>query len=111
VPETLKADDFVQLAPQADEFIRQHDAIRLLVDASKFGGWEDMKAFEKHMGFVKSHQKKLERVAVIAGHAWQHWVVGIFKIFVHPQVAVFDHNEIANATHWLSENTIPERNI
>jgi hypothetical protein len=103
VPETLKADDFSQLAPKADAFIRKFGKIRLLVDASNFNGWENTAAFEKHMGFVKAHQKSVERGAIIAGHEWQHWVAGIFKIFVHPEIRVFDKNEADKALQWISE--------
>ena len=101
--ETLKADDFAQLAPKAEALIRQHGKIRLLVDATKFNGWENMAAFEKHMGFVKSHHKSVERAAIIAGHAWQHWVAGVFRMFIHLEVRVFDKNEAAKAQRWISE--------
>lgn len=103
IPEKLAADDFAQLAPQVDAFIREHGSIRLLVDATRFDGWENMQAFEKHMNFVKTHQKKVERIAIIAGHTWQHWLIGLFRIFVHPQVAVFNADETGNAQRWLTE--------
>jgi hypothetical protein len=48
-------------APQIDSFPKQRGSIRLLVDASHFGGWEDMAAFEKHVGFVKTHHQNVER--------------------------------------------------
>jgi len=38
VPEKLNADDFQRLAPAIDTLIQQQGAIRLLVDASHFGG-------------------------------------------------------------------------
>jgi hypothetical protein len=101
VPETLHANDFKQLYPQIEGFIHQFKKIRLLVDAENFSGWEDMKAFEKHMGFVKQHHHSVERIALIAGHAWQHWLVGIFRIFVHPEVRVFDKNEKNQAMEWV----------
>ncbi len=104
VPETLKADDFLQLAPKADALIRTYGKIRLLIDATEFNGWENTAAFEKHMGFVKAHQKSVERGALIAGHAWQHWVAGIIKIFVHPEIRVFDKNEADAALRWISED-------
>ena len=62
-----------------------------------------LKAFEKDMAFVKSHHNKIERVAVIAGHTWQHWVVGTLKLFVHPEIQVFDKDEAAKALKWISE--------
>jgi len=68
-PEKLKADDFRQIAPQVDSLISQHGKIRLLIDASGFNGWENTAAFANHIGFIKNHQQKVERIAVIAARA------------------------------------------
>jgi len=38
-PEKFRSDDFQKLALQVDPLIRQHNNIRLLIDASKFHGW------------------------------------------------------------------------
>ena len=101
VPEKLKADDFRQIQPQIDAIISQQGIIRLLIDASGFNGWENIEAFEKHAGFVKTHQHKVERIAVIAGHEWQHWLIGAFRVFVHPQVKAFDKGHESEALQWL----------
>jgi len=101
-PEKLKADDFRQIAPQVDSLISQHGQIRLLIDATAFNGWENISAFEKHAGFVKSHQRKIERIAVIAGHDWQHWVIGAVRMFVHPQVKAYDKSHENEALRWIS---------
>jgi type II secretory pathway component PulK len=101
VPEKLKADDFLQIAPQIDSLIAQQGKIRLLVDASGFNGWENIEAFEKHAGFIKTHQQKVERIAVIAGHEWQHWVIGAVRVFVHPQVKAYDKGHESEALQWL----------
>lgn len=103
VPETLRADDFTELASEADALIKKHGKIRLLIDASQFDGWENLPAFEKHLAFVKSHQKKVERIAVIAKHNWQHWMMGILKAFVHPEIRVFDKGDATKALQWVSE--------
>lgn len=63
----LKAGDFRQLAPQVESIIHQHGKIRLLIDGSLLEGWENIAAFETRAAFVKDHQKKVERIAVIAG--------------------------------------------
>lgn len=75
VPIKLKVDDFSQIAPQVDSIIREHGKLRLLIDASQFEGWENIAAFENHAGFVKSHQSKVERIAAIVTHDWQHWLI------------------------------------
>ena len=75
-PEQLKADDFPQIAPQVDSIISRYGKIRLLIDATAFEGWENMAAFETHAGFVKDHQEKVDRIAIIIAHDWQRWLVG-----------------------------------
>ncbi len=101
VPDKLKADDFRQIAPQIDSLINQHGKIRLLIDASGFNGWENIAAFEKHAGFVKDHQQKIERIAVIAAHEWQHWLIGAVRIFVHPEVRAYDKSHASEALRWI----------
>jgi hypothetical protein len=101
VPDKLKADDFRQIAPQIDSLISQHGKIRLLIDASGFNGWENIAAFEKHAGFVKDHQRKIERFAVIAAHEWQHWLIGAVRIFVHPEVRAYDDSHASEALRWI----------
>jgi hypothetical protein len=46
-----------------------------------FRGWEKIVAFERHIGFVKTHHEKVERIAVIVSPDWQHWVVGTVRMF------------------------------
>ena len=101
VPDKLKADDFRQIAPQIDSLISQHGKIRLLIDASGFNGWENMAAIEKHAGFVKDHQQKIERIAVITAHEWQHWLIGAIRIFVHPEVRAYAQSHASEALQWI----------
>jgi hypothetical protein len=102
VPEKLKADDLRQIAPQVDSLIKQRGKIRLLIDASRFGGWENIAAFETHIGFVKNHHQKVDRIAVITAHDWQRWVVGTIKVFVHPEVRAFDEKSENDALQWIA---------
>ena len=97
----LKADDFVQIAPQIDSFISQHGQIRLLIDASEFGGWENIIAFRDHIGFVKSRQQRVERIAVIVGYKWQHWLVDAVRMFVHPTVRAYEKSREVEALQWI----------
>ena len=100
-PKKLKADDFLQIAPQIESLVSQQGQIRLLIDASEFTGWENVTAFENHAGFVKSHQQKVERIAVIVAHEWQHWLVGAVRVFVHPQVRAYEKNCEGEALQWI----------
>lgn len=101
VPEKLKADDFQEVAPQVDSLIKQQGKIRLLIDARNFGGWQNINAFERHVGFVKNHQQKVERIAVIVGQDWQHWIVATIRTFVHPEVRAYDPPDQDKALKWI----------
>jgi hypothetical protein len=102
-PETLRADDFLALAPQVDEIIKDHGDLRLLIDASHLHGWDSLVAIEKHAGFVKAHQDKVSRIAVLARGDWQQWLVGAVKVFLHPQVKAFDPGHEGEAARWLGK--------
>jgi hypothetical protein len=101
VPGRLTADDFRQLAPQVEAIIKEHGKIRLLIDATQLEGWQDISAFEAHATFVKDHQAKAERIAVIAPHEWQHWLIGLARVFLHPEVKAFDKDQERDACNWL----------
>jgi hypothetical protein len=102
-PAKLSADDFVSIAPQIDELIQKHGQIRLLIDATALHGWENTEALRKHILFVKDHQSKVKRIAVIAAHDWQGWLAEVVNIFVHPQIKAFRKDEEAAARQWLME--------
>ena len=102
-PETLHADDFLALAPQVDAIIKDYGQIRLLIDASHLEGWDSLTALEKHAGFVKAHQEKVARIAVIARRDWQHWLIGAVKVFLHPEVRVFDPGHEDEAARWIGK--------
>ena len=105
VPKKLKADDFLQVAPQIDSIIGRYGKIRLFIDGSGFHGWENAAAFEHHAGFIKTHQQKIERIAVIASHDWQHWLIGAVRIFLHPEVKAYDAAQETEALQWILEST------
>ena len=101
-PEKLKADDFRQIAPQVDSIISRYGKIRLLIDASGFNGWEDIAAFGNHAGFVKNHQQKVDRIAIIVAHNWQHWLIGAVRVFLHPEVRAYDKGHESEALQWIA---------
>lgn len=99
----LTVADFRLLGPQIDALIDRSGRIRLLIDATQFGGWENFKAFEIHTGFVKTHQMYVERLAVITGHAWQHWLVDTLRMFLHPEAKAFERGQEGEAMQWIAE--------
>ena len=102
-PTRLSTDDFEEMRLLLEPLVKEYGSIRLLIDASALEGWDNMAAFEKHAGFVKTHQQKVERVAVIAPHEWQHWLVATVRIFLHPHVRAFEPSQADAALLWIEE--------
>lgn len=101
VTDRLEESDFARITPLVERMIEEHGKIKLLIDATTFSGWMDMRAVSRHFAFVRAYQMKIERVALIAGYAWQHWIANTARIFVHPDIKVFDREEMAEAQAWL----------
>jgi hypothetical protein len=101
LPERLSADDFRQIAPLVDGIIGRFGQIRLLIDGSRLHGWRNVEALETHASFVRGHQAKVKRIAVIAPHEWQHWLIAVARVFVHPEVKAFAAGQEIEARQWL----------
>jgi hypothetical protein len=106
-PKRLSADDFGEMGLLIEPIVKEFGSIRLLIDASE--GWDNIAAFERHAGFVKTHQHNVERVAVIASHEWQHWLVATVRVLLHPQVHAFDTEQADAALRWIEGkgDTVP----
>jgi hypothetical protein len=100
-PTKLQSGDFAELAREIEPIIRQSAQLRLLVDASDLEGWKDLTALEEHAAFVKSHQEKVDRIAVIAAREWQLWLISGIKVFLHPEVRLFQSRQEDDALRWL----------
>jgi hypothetical protein len=74
-----------------------------LIDATQLEGWDNFAALEQHAAFVKARQEKVERIAIIAQHDWQHWLVGAVKVFLHPEIRVFDRSAADQALRWITD--------
>lgn len=103
IKNTLKADDVMVLSDKADKLIEGYGSIRVLINATDFNGWENADAAEKHFSFVKEHHTKVERLAIVTGHMWQHWIAALAKVFMHPDIKVFDKTQLNEAESWLKQ--------
>lgn len=103
ITEPLKSSDFEAITKHVNPILKEYKKARLLIDATVFSGWKNIKACEQHFSFVKAHHMNIERIALIAGYAWQHWVIGAIKIFVHPEIKVFDKDQQEEAKKWVTQ--------
>jgi SpoIIAA-like len=112
IPDVIKVDitgkistgELKTMTPEIDKIIARERKVRLILDVSKFTGWEDMPAIEEHFSFIKNHHHYIERAAIITGHTWQHWMISIIKVFIHPDVRVFEQNQVDEAYQYIEKD-------
>jgi len=100
---TVRSNDFERIQQHVDELIARYGAIRLLLDATEFEGWQDLDAAKTHFLFVKEHHTRVERIAVLGNHQWQHWLASAIGVFLHPEVQCFEPDQRHAALKWLAE--------
>lgn len=100
---TLKAEDFEPVGIKVEDFIKENDNAHVLVNLTSFEGWEDLDAAGKHLSFVKTHHSKITRLAFVIGHAWQQWIIQLARLFIDPEIKVFNKEELETARTWIKK--------
>jgi hypothetical protein len=96
--------DFARLAREVDPFIAANGKLTgLMVCVTAFPGWNSFAAFLSHLGFVRDHHRKIDRIAAVADSAWLKVMTRISRYFVSPQVRQFPSNQRTEALAWLEE--------
>jgi hypothetical protein len=100
--EVLRAEDFSALAEVVDPYILQHGGLKgLMIDAPSFPGWDSFAALVSHLRFVRDHQQKIQRIAVVSDNKILSVAPKIASQFLHAQLRTFEVAERAAALTWL----------
>ena len=98
----LEGADFEQLATVVDPIIASRGSLAgLLIHTKSFPGWQDFAGFLSHMRFVKDHQSKIGKVAVVTDSAIGAVGPGFANIFVSAEIKHFKYEEMDRAQAWL----------
>ncbi len=62
----LEAADFERLSAEVDPYIEQAGELNgMMIVAEHFPGWDDLSALGSHLRFVREHQDKIRRIALV----------------------------------------------
>jgi len=99
----LTAADFTRIAALVDPYIVQHGKLKgLLIDASRFPGWDDFAALVSHLRFVRDHHRQIERIAIATDSGVLSVLPRIASHFVAAEVQHFDYADRDAALRWLA---------
>ena len=98
----LEAADFEKVAAEIDPYIEANGKLHgLLLDAKSFPGWKDFAALVAHLGFVREHHRKIERVAVVSDSSFLSVAPKVADHFVQADLRHFSIAERDQALTWL----------
>ena len=98
----LTVNDFKALTADVDRYLASHDTLTgVLLGVAHVPGWENFAAFIQHMRFVRDHQKRIARVAVLTDNSLLKIAPEIAAHLAHPEFRVFASGDRAGAVDWL----------
>lgn len=101
VAQPLRAADFDTLAQTADSWLETHDELRgLVVHAREFPGWKNVSSMLRHAHFVRSHHRKVRKIAVAADSKLASLAPHLANRFVRADVRRFEYDELDDAIAW-----------
>ena len=98
----LEKSDFVQLANAVDPYIEKTGSLHgLIIDAPAFPGWDNFGAMAAHFRFVRDHQKRIEKIAVVTDSAFGNVAEHLASHFVAAKIRHFPAGELEAAREWV----------
>jgi SpoIIAA-like len=99
---TLSKEDFAGLSATVDAYLADHASIHgVLIHAESFPGWDSFAGFTAHIRFVRNHQQKVERVALVTDSPVARVAEALGKHFIAAEIKHFPFADYEKALSWL----------
>ena len=100
----LRIQDFKALSQAVDPFIEKKGELSgLIIVTEKFPGWADFKEMVEYIKFVKSHHRKIAKVALVTDFKIADVAESLGKHFVKASIKHFPFNDLESARSWMSQ--------
>jgi hypothetical protein len=97
----LRREDFDRLTNVVDPWIETNRTLGgVAICVEKFPGWEDFGSFVKHFKFVKSHERKVRRVAIAVDGVLPEIAAKLASHFIKAEVKKFPFEQAGAAVTW-----------
>ena len=96
--------DFEALAQRFDARIAAGNPVpNLVIHARDFPGWADFGAMFAHVGFIRDHQRQIEKIALVSDSRVLELGPKIARHFVAAEIRHFPEEALAAALDWVAE--------
>jgi len=98
----LGKEDFSQIETMVDPWIKAHGQLRgLVICVSKFPGWKNRDGFIHHIAFIRTHQKKIKRIAIATDGILPKVISHVISCFLKPEIKQFPFDQVTQAIQWV----------
>jgi len=94
--------DFEALGPRFDA-LAADGPVSLVVHAASFPGWADFGSFLAHVGFVRAHQSRVEKVALVSDSRILDLAPRFADLFLSAEIRHFPARALPAALDWVAE--------
>ena len=98
---TLSQEDYKRFIPLAEECIKVHGKVNLLVEISNFQGWS-LAALWEDLKFDVRHYGDVSRLAVVGKDSSQKWMATLSKPFTGAEIKFYLENDVDSARQWVT---------
>jgi hypothetical protein len=100
----LEAADFERVGAELDPYLGKAGGLSgLMIVAEHFPGWDDFSALSAHMRFVKEHQAKIRRIALVTNDRLVSAIPRFASRFIAAEARAFPMSRRDEALLWASE--------
>jgi SpoIIAA-like len=98
----LHKEDFDGLGALVDGYLASHTNLNgVLVHSESFPGWNSFGSFKTHVRFVRDHERKIDRVALVTDSPIAGAAEAMMQLFISAQIRHFGFAEYNLALAWL----------
>jgi len=99
----LEETDFETLSALADPYIAKKGALAgLMLEIDRFPGWKNLASMVKHFRFVRSHHRKIRRIALVTDARIGAIAPKLARHFVAAEVRRFAAGRAGEAKKWIT---------
>ena len=96
--------DFVELTERFNDIVNQTDRIpNLVIHTREFPGWADFSALIEHLQFIRSHQKLVDKVALVSDSRVLDVAPKVARHFMTANIRHFPAGDLAGALEWTAQ--------
>jgi hypothetical protein len=98
----LRKEDFAGLSALVDGYLANHTNLHgVLVHSESFPGWDSFGSFTAHFRFLREHERKIDRVALVTDSPIAGAAEAMVQLFISAHIKPFRFADYNLALAWL----------